>query len=194
MRSLQQPPRIRCRSAVALQCRSIPHRRVATPAFNFKFDVDLSGLHDDQPQEPKVPAVFQLPKSARHLLQSVLDAQAAAEAAQRELLATGPLAEAPAKGNELIPSILSTHNTVQRLYHKALLPFLTQHPHYIDSPAGETRIRHRHNFCSCCYCFMLDVGSELWCYHSPVRSQAAARLVNWLQMKSHGLCADTGTA
>jgi hypothetical protein len=80
--------------------------------------------------------LFELPKSARSL-QSVLDAQAAAEAAQQELLVTGPLAEAAAAGNELVSNILSTYSTVQQLYHKAVLPFLERHPQYIDSPAGE---------------------------------------------------------
>jgi hypothetical protein len=68
---------------------------------------------------------------------SLLDAQAAAEAQQRELSTTGPLAEAAAEGNELITSILSTYTTVQQLYHKAVLRFLLQHPKYIGSPAGE---------------------------------------------------------
>jgi hypothetical protein len=109
---------------------------VTASAFDLNFKP--SSLQDDEkPPALKLPQVFILPRTADSALQSVLDAQAAAEAQQRELSTTGPLAEAAAEGNELITSILSTYTTVQQLYHKAVLRFLLQHPKYIGSPAGE---------------------------------------------------------
>jgi hypothetical protein len=112
---------------------------VTASAFNFNFDI---GLADDETPDPKPLTVFQLQRSASSL-QSVLNAQAAAEATQQELLATGPLAEAAAADNKLLHNILSTYSTVQRLYHKAVLPFLMRHPQYIDSFAGENFTCHR---------------------------------------------------
>jgi hypothetical protein len=99
-----------------------------------KINVNIQHLFTTAPLQSVT--AFELPKTARPL-QSVLDAQAAAEAAQRQLLATGPLAEAAAAGNELVSNMLETYSTTQRLYHKAFLPFLERHPQYIDSPAGE---------------------------------------------------------
>jgi hypothetical protein len=108
---------------------------VTAPAFNFDINQVKTG-DQDVTEASKPPTVLHLPTTSRPL-QSVLDAQAAAEAAQQQLLATGPLAEAAAAGNELVSNILSTYSTVQQLYHKAVLPFLERHPQYIDSPAGE---------------------------------------------------------
>jgi hypothetical protein len=85
---------------------------------------------------PRPDVHLQLQQSNRSV-QNVLDAQAAAEAAQRELAASQTLAEVAASGNELLTSILSTYATVQQLYHKAVVPFLHRYPEYIDCPAGE---------------------------------------------------------
>lgn len=68
-------------------------------------------------------------------LQQILSAQEQAEAAQKALMSAGELGEAAA-GNELLRSMLETWSTVQRLYHKALKPFLEQHAEYAGSPAG----------------------------------------------------------
>jgi hypothetical protein len=162
MRTLQQSqqcctPRqqIWHRPAVA-QARSGPPRRSVTASASggkakVTIKIGKSKGASDCPA-PQLPVVFQIPKPARSL-QSVLAAQAAAEAAQQELLATGPLAEAAAAGNELVSSILSTYSTVQRLYHKAVLPFLERHPQYIDSFAGEVfldSLGQTHLNCPCC--------------------------------------------
>lgn len=148
MRSLHQPQQ-RCtaqqhrwsRSAVA-QVRSAPRRRLVT-ASAFDLNFNLGGLQDeDKAPAPKLPGVLQLPKTARRSRQSVLDAQTAAEAAQQELLATGPLAEAAAAGNELVADILSAYSSIQYLYHKAIQALLLRHPHYTDSCAGACYLVH----------------------------------------------------
>lgn len=127
---------------------------------------------------------LQLPKTSRPL-QNVLNAQAAAEAAQQELLATGPLADAAATGNKLVHNILSTYSTVQRLYHKAVLPVLERHPQYIDSPAGkiysEQSLQHVRFIIS----QLVVVGGVLWWQHLVV---AAAHILMWRAQRSRMPC------
>jgi hypothetical protein len=108
---------------------------VAASAFDLNFN-SRNSPEDEKPPPFKPAEVFQLPKTARRSMQSVLDAQAAAEAAQQELLAKGPLAETAAAGNELVADILSTYRSIQKLYHQAILGLLLRHPHYTDSCAG----------------------------------------------------------
>jgi hypothetical protein len=103
-----------------------------TPEFQDQFE-------DDEPPVPVDLVVLQLQSSQRSV-QDVLKAQAAAENAQQELLAEPSVAAAIASGNELISSILSTFQTVQQLYHKAVVPLLQRHPQYIDCPAGASLI------------------------------------------------------
>jgi hypothetical protein len=76
-----------------------------------------------------------LVKAPQQHTESLFAAQAEAEAAQQKLLTEGHLAKVAAD-NELLSSILRTYSTVQRLYHKALRPFLQEHTQYAASTAG----------------------------------------------------------
>jgi hypothetical protein len=60
-----------------------------------------------------------------------------AEAAQQQLMMTGPLAEAAASGNVLIADIMSTHMMLQQLYHQAVKHFLDTYQQLAVSPAGK---------------------------------------------------------
>jgi hypothetical protein len=65
----------------------------------------------------------------------IAGAMQAAEAAQSALLSRGPLAD-EAQSNQLLRSILQTYGTVQRSYHKAMLPLIQRHGSLGTSPAG----------------------------------------------------------
>lgn len=65
----------------------------------------------------------------------IQQAQAAAEAEQHKLMSAGPLAEEMNR-NQLLRSIMQTHSTLQRLYHKAVQNVLQRHPQYICSVVG----------------------------------------------------------
>jgi hypothetical protein len=92
-----------------------------------------------EPSQGSSSTVHLLPKPDP--ISQITAAQTAAEAAQQELMTSGRLAEVAAE-NELLLSILSTYSTVQRLYHKALRPFLDLHPQHASSPAGEGAVLH----------------------------------------------------
>ena len=118
---------VRCRSRV----RRAPAEDKTTQVQAVKQDIITAmGLQKD---------AFSIPKGRAVPVQAMFDAQAAAEAAQQEMLTTGPIAEEIARGNELLDSMCRTYATLQRLYHKAMRPFLLQHPEFVDSLAGEDK-------------------------------------------------------
>lgn len=126
LRPSAQPAVARCRHSrpsihAAAASRRTCIRRKTAP------DIRCSAQQSDE-------VVHVLPKPEP--VSKIFAAQAAAEAAHRELMSSGRLAEAAAD-NELLMNILETYSTVQRLYHQALQPFLEAHATYAGSAAGK---------------------------------------------------------
>lgn len=118
-----------CRPAAqAARCRLIVQAAKRRPCGRLSA---VSGRNE--PSHGSSSTVYVLPEADP--ISQIFAAQAAAEAAQQELMTSGRLAEVAAE-NELLSNILNTYTTLQRLYHKALRPFLDLHPQYAGSPAG----------------------------------------------------------
>jgi hypothetical protein len=90
-----------------------------------------------------------LPTSEKESVATVLQAMQQAEAAQQQLMTTGPLAEAAAGGNALMADILSTHSMLQQLYHQSVRRYLETYQQLAVSPAGE----HVHKLAAPPLCF-----------------------------------------
>lgn len=116
-------------AAQAARCRPVVQASSRRPCGRLKALSDSSDF-----SQASSSLVYVLPKPTP--ISQITAAQAAAEAAQQELMSSGRLAEVAAE-NELLHSILHTYSTVQRLYHKALRPFLDMHPQLASSPPGE---------------------------------------------------------
>lgn len=71
--------------------------------------------------------IYTIPVRQEPTIQRIEQAQAAAEAEQAKLMTAGPLADEISKGNKLLQDIMSSYNTLQRLYHKACLAVVERH-------------------------------------------------------------------
>jgi hypothetical protein len=80
---------------------------------------------------------YVLPISEQESVATVLQAMQQAEAAQQQLMTTGPLAEAAAGGNGVIADTLATHKKMQQLYHQSARLHLETYRQLAISPAGE---------------------------------------------------------
>lgn len=79
--------------------------------------------------------VFTLTAATETAAEAFAAAAAAAEAAQQQLMRDGPIAD-EMRHNQLLRRAMEAYSTLQRLYHKALLPLMQQHSQLATSIAG----------------------------------------------------------
>lgn len=105
-------------------------KRTTANVFNIEIALDLTN-----DLEFHVSRGYVLPASSKPPADVLSEAMQAAEAAQQQLMTSGTLAEA-VRQNSMLRSIMQTHSTLQRLFHKAVLPVVQQYGQLAGSPAG----------------------------------------------------------
>lgn len=113
-----------CRPAVGSRGGSTLRLR---PAALARMQLQAIPPRDSSATTAEADYTYTIPLSGSLPADAVAQAQAAAEAEHQKLMTTGPLAKEMARGNKQLQGIMGNYGTLQRLYHKAVLPIVQQH-------------------------------------------------------------------
>lgn len=138
--SVRRAQGVRCCPAVARSINSFPRRLIGASAkkgSNAGFgSTPQRGPQGDLGRKKAPSVTFITSYPSQNAAEAIAQAAAAAQAAQQMLFSKGPLAQELQRDNKLLRRQLETYSTVQRLFHKAMLPLAQRHCTLGTSGAG----------------------------------------------------------